>query len=61
MTELSYRPDTTQDPRVNLEGIGGSQGDHVQIPHDSPLSGGHTSVKYGSCFGDFQGCSGCRD
>ncbi|GJV06523.1 hypothetical protein Tco_1344179 [Tanacetum coccineum] len=43
MTESSYRPDTTQDPRVNLEGTGGSQGDHVQIPHDSPLSGGHTS------------------
>ncbi|GJW17735.1 hypothetical protein Tco_0025171 [Tanacetum coccineum] len=43
VTESSYRPDTTQDPRVNLEGTGGSQGDHVQIPHDSPLSGGHTS------------------
>ncbi|GKC56933.1 putative ribonuclease H-like domain-containing protein [Tanacetum coccineum] len=27
----------------NLKGTGGSQGDHVQIPHDSPLSGGHTS------------------
>ncbi|GJZ45435.1 hypothetical protein Tco_0593031, partial [Tanacetum coccineum] len=36
-------PDTTQDPRVNLEGTGGSQGDHVQIPYDSPFSGGHTS------------------
>ncbi|GKE23715.1 hypothetical protein Tco_1435227 [Tanacetum coccineum] len=43
MTESSYRPDTTQDSRVNLEGTGGSQGDHVQIPHDSPFSGGHTS------------------
>ncbi|GJW24510.1 hypothetical protein Tco_0038321 [Tanacetum coccineum] len=43
VTESSYRHDTTQDPRVNLEGTGGSQGDHVQIPHDSPLSGGHTS------------------
>ncbi|GKD87787.1 putative ribonuclease H-like domain-containing protein, partial [Tanacetum coccineum] len=43
VTESSYRPDTTQDPWVNLEGTGGSQGDHVQIPHDSPLSGGHTS------------------
>ncbi|GJV45736.1 ribonuclease H-like domain-containing protein [Tanacetum coccineum] len=43
ITESSYRPDTTQDPRVNLEGTCGSQGDHVQIPHDSPLSGGHTS------------------
>ncbi|GJU43791.1 putative ribonuclease H-like domain-containing protein, partial [Tanacetum coccineum] len=29
VTESSYRPDTTQDPRVNLEGTGGSQGDHV--------------------------------
>ncbi|GKF32893.1 hypothetical protein Tco_0106093, partial [Tanacetum coccineum] len=28
---------------VNLEGTGGSQRGHVQIPHDSPLSGGHTS------------------
>ncbi|GJY22765.1 putative ribonuclease H-like domain-containing protein [Tanacetum coccineum] len=27
----------------NLKGTGGSQRDHVQIPHDSPLSGGHTS------------------
>ncbi|GJZ91807.1 hypothetical protein Tco_0663872, partial [Tanacetum coccineum] len=43
VTESSYRPDTTQDPRVNLEGTCGSQGDHVQIPHDSPLLGGHTS------------------
>ncbi|GJV56311.1 putative ribonuclease H-like domain-containing protein [Tanacetum coccineum] len=37
------RPDTTQDPRENLEGTSGSQRDHVQIPYDSPLSGGHTS------------------
>ncbi|GJX88305.1 putative ribonuclease H-like domain-containing protein, partial [Tanacetum coccineum] len=43
VTESSYSPDTTQDPRVNLEGTSGSQGDHVQIPHDSPLLGGHTS------------------
>ncbi|GJW24392.1 hypothetical protein Tco_0038203 [Tanacetum coccineum] len=35
--------DEGEDPRVNLEGTGGSQGDHVQIPHDSFLSGGHTS------------------
>ncbi|GJS36156.1 hypothetical protein Tco_0534538 [Tanacetum coccineum] len=42
VTESSYRPDTTQDPRVNLEGTSGSQEDYVQIPHDSPLSGGHT-------------------
>ncbi|GJS84231.1 hypothetical protein Tco_0750772 [Tanacetum coccineum] len=45
VTESSYRPDTTQDPRENLEGTYGSQGDHVQIPHDSPLSGGHSSDK----------------
>ncbi|GJX48244.1 hypothetical protein Tco_0273434 [Tanacetum coccineum] len=43
MTESSYRPDTTQDPRENLEGTSGSQGDHVQITHDNPLLGGHTS------------------
>ncbi|GJV75399.1 putative ribonuclease H-like domain-containing protein [Tanacetum coccineum] len=43
VTEASYRPDTTQDPRVNLEGTSGSQGDHVQIPYDSPLLGGHAS------------------
>ncbi|GJU91252.1 hypothetical protein Tco_1303675 [Tanacetum coccineum] len=35
--------DEGKDPRENLEGTSGSQGDHVQIPHDSPLSGGHTS------------------
>ncbi|GKG43386.1 hypothetical protein Tco_0480070 [Tanacetum coccineum] len=45
MTESSYRPDTTQDPRVNLEGTSRSQGYHVQIPHDSPLSGGQTSSR----------------
>ncbi|GJX04822.1 hypothetical protein Tco_0190738 [Tanacetum coccineum] len=45
VTESSYSPDTTQDPRVNLEGTGGSQGDHVQLSHDSPLSGGHKSNK----------------
>ncbi|GKC24307.1 hypothetical protein Tco_1026457 [Tanacetum coccineum] len=43
VTESSYSPDTTQDTRVNLEGTSGSQRDHVQIPYDSPLSGGHTS------------------
>ncbi|GJT68026.1 hypothetical protein Tco_1019506 [Tanacetum coccineum] len=37
VTESSYRPNTTQDPSVNFEGTGGSQRDHVQIPHDSPL------------------------
>ncbi|GJS26045.1 hypothetical protein Tco_0486665 [Tanacetum coccineum] len=39
------RPDTTQDPKENLEGTSESQGDHVQIPYDSPLSGGHTFDK----------------
>nr|GEV42458.1 hypothetical protein [Tanacetum cinerariifolium] len=29
--------------RVNLEGKGGSEEDQVKLPHDSPLSGGHTS------------------
>ncbi|GKB05503.1 hypothetical protein Tco_0833698 [Tanacetum coccineum] len=43
VTESSYSPDTTQDPRVNLEGTSKSQRDHVQIPYDSPLSGGHIS------------------
>ncbi|GKD21191.1 hypothetical protein Tco_1222894, partial [Tanacetum coccineum] len=45
ITESSYSPDTTEDPRVNLEGTGGSQRDHVQIPYDSPLLGGHISDK----------------
>ncbi|GKA03177.1 putative ribonuclease H-like domain-containing protein [Tanacetum coccineum] len=43
VTESSYSPDTTQDTRVHLEGTGGSQRGHVQIPYDSPLSGGYTS------------------
>ncbi|GJS64030.1 putative ribonuclease H-like domain-containing protein [Tanacetum coccineum] len=34
---------TTQDSRDSLEGTNGNEGDQVQIPHDSPLSGGHTS------------------
>ncbi|GKE37083.1 hypothetical protein Tco_1460488, partial [Tanacetum coccineum] len=42
VTESSYSHDTTQDTMVNLEGTGGSQRDHVQIPPDSPLLGGHT-------------------
>ncbi|GKB27595.1 hypothetical protein Tco_0866996 [Tanacetum coccineum] len=33
---------TTQDSRDSLEGTNGNEGDQVQIPHDSPLSGGHT-------------------
>ncbi|GJY81256.1 hypothetical protein Tco_0494007 [Tanacetum coccineum] len=42
-TNLSSRPEHTHSPSINLEGTGGSQGDQVQIPYDSPLSGGHTS------------------
>ncbi|GJT00388.1 hypothetical protein Tco_0821557 [Tanacetum coccineum] len=41
--ESSYRPDNTHSPSINLEGTGRSEGDQVQLPHDSPLSGGHTS------------------
>nr|GEU90654.1 hypothetical protein [Tanacetum cinerariifolium] len=37
--------DTTQDFRDYFEGTDGSEGDQVQSPHDSPLSGGHTSNK----------------
>ncbi|GJV42018.1 putative ribonuclease H-like domain-containing protein [Tanacetum coccineum] len=37
--------DKGQDPRENLEGTSRSQGDHVQIPLDSPLSSGHTSYR----------------
>ncbi|GJX05332.1 hypothetical protein Tco_0191248 [Tanacetum coccineum] len=40
-TSSSYA--TTQDSRDSLEGTNGNERDHVQIPHDSPLSGGHTS------------------
>ncbi|GJS34800.1 hypothetical protein Tco_0533182 [Tanacetum coccineum] len=42
-TNLSSRPEHTHSPSINLEGTGGSQWDQVQIPYDSPLSGGHTS------------------
>ncbi|GJR71880.1 hypothetical protein Tco_0084245 [Tanacetum coccineum] len=34
---------TTQDSRDSLEGTNGNEGDQVQTPYDSPLSGGHTS------------------
>nr|GEV27539.1 xylulose kinase-1 [Tanacetum cinerariifolium] len=42
VTESSSTHDTTQDS-LDLEGTNGSEGDQVQSPHDSPLSGGHTS------------------
>ncbi|GJQ97028.1 hypothetical protein Tco_0008167 [Tanacetum coccineum] len=43
VTESSSRPENTQNSRNTLEGTGRSEGDQVQLPHDSPLSGGHTS------------------
>ncbi|GJS19541.1 hypothetical protein Tco_0448173 [Tanacetum coccineum] len=45
VTESSSRPENTQNSRKTLEGSGGSYGDHVQLPYDSPLLGGHTSDK----------------
>ncbi|GJS50795.1 hypothetical protein Tco_0624157, partial [Tanacetum coccineum] len=45
VTESSYRPDTTQDPRVNLEGTHGSKGDQVQSSNDRPHLGGNTSER----------------
>nr|GEW98779.1 hypothetical protein [Tanacetum cinerariifolium] len=42
LTESSSKHDSSQDPRVDLEGTCGSEGDQVNLPHDSPLSGGHT-------------------
>ncbi|GJX24517.1 hypothetical protein Tco_0230813 [Tanacetum coccineum] len=41
--ETSSSHATTQDSRDSLEGTNGNKGDQVQTPHDSPLSGGHTS------------------
>ncbi|GKC11707.1 hypothetical protein Tco_1008489 [Tanacetum coccineum] len=35
--------ENTQNSKKTLEGTSGSEGDQVQLPHDSPLSGGHTS------------------
>nr|GEV32564.1 hypothetical protein [Tanacetum cinerariifolium] len=43
LTESSSRHDSFQDPRVDLEGIGGSGGDQVNLPHASPLLGGQIS------------------
>nr|GEY53415.1 beta-amyrin 28-oxidase-like [Tanacetum cinerariifolium] len=43
MTESSSSHDTIQDSRKSLKGTNGSEEDHVQSLHDSPLSGGHTS------------------
>ncbi|GKA56591.1 hypothetical protein Tco_0755663 [Tanacetum coccineum] len=41
--ETSSSHATTQDSRDSLEGTNRNEGDQVQIPHDNPLSGGHTS------------------
>ncbi|GJY07989.1 hypothetical protein Tco_0375043 [Tanacetum coccineum] len=41
--ETSPSHATTQDSRDSLEETNGNEGDQVQTPHDSPLSGGHTS------------------
>ncbi|GKE06908.1 hypothetical protein Tco_1398926 [Tanacetum coccineum] len=41
--ETSSSHATTQDSRDSLEGTNGNERDRVQTPHDSPLSGGHTS------------------
>ncbi|GKA25882.1 retrovirus-related pol polyprotein from transposon TNT 1-94, partial [Tanacetum coccineum] len=41
--ETSSSHATTQDSRYSLKGTNGNEGDQVQTPHDSPLSGGHTS------------------
>nr|GEX51139.1 hypothetical protein [Tanacetum cinerariifolium] len=43
LTKSSLEHDTSQDPRVNLEGTGGNGGDMVNLPHDSPFLVGHTS------------------
>nr|GEX52696.1 hypothetical protein [Tanacetum cinerariifolium] len=43
LTESSLDHYSSQDPRVDLEGTCGSRGDQVNLTHDSPLPGGHTS------------------
>ncbi|GJT03597.1 hypothetical protein Tco_0824766 [Tanacetum coccineum] len=45
VTESSSRPKNTHSPSINLEGTGGSEGDQVQLPNDSPHSGGNTSER----------------
>ncbi|GJS22620.1 hypothetical protein Tco_0451252 [Tanacetum coccineum] len=40
--ETSSSHAITQNTRDSLEGTNGNEGDQVQIPYDSPLSGGHT-------------------
>nr|GEW40426.1 hypothetical protein [Tanacetum cinerariifolium] len=43
LTKSSSDHDSSRDPRVELEGTCGSGSDQVNLPYDSPLSGGHTS------------------
>nr|GEU56386.1 DNA-directed DNA polymerase [Tanacetum cinerariifolium] len=43
LTKSSSEHDSSQDPRVNLEGTGRNGRDHVNLPHDSPFLGGHAS------------------
>nr|GEV44817.1 hypothetical protein [Tanacetum cinerariifolium] len=43
LTESFSDHDYSQDPRVDLEATSGSKEDQVNLPHNSPLSGGHTS------------------
>nr|GEW07367.1 hypothetical protein [Tanacetum cinerariifolium] len=43
LSESSSDHDSSQEPRVDLEGTCGSEGDQVHLLHDSPLSGGYTS------------------
>nr|GEW20286.1 putative ribonuclease H-like domain-containing protein [Tanacetum cinerariifolium] len=43
LTESSSDHDSSQDPRVDLEVTGRSGRDQVNLPHDSPFLGGHTS------------------
>ncbi|GJX19681.1 hypothetical protein Tco_0222358, partial [Tanacetum coccineum] len=45
VTESSSGPDNTHSPSMNLEGIGGNEGDQVQLSNDSPHSGGNTSER----------------
>nr|GFB24587.1 hypothetical protein [Tanacetum cinerariifolium] len=45
LTESSSEHDSSQDPRVDLEGTCESIKDQVNLPYDSPLFCGHTSVR----------------
>nr|GEY93933.1 hypothetical protein [Tanacetum cinerariifolium] len=50
LTESSLDHISSQDPRVDLRGIGGSRGDQVNLPHNSPLLGSHTSDRVEGSF-----------